>query len=108
MARRPSKSKTEATETRAAVEAARRRIEELSQALRRHDALYYQQDAPEISDLEYDLLRRELEALEAEHPDLVLPDSPTQRIGAEPAEGFATAPHRSPTDSRRWVVVASA
>ncbi len=75
---------------------ARSRIAELSEALRRHDALYYQQDAPEISDREYDLLRRELERLEADHPDLILPDSPTQRVGAEPADGFATAAHRSP------------
>lgn len=77
-------------------EIARRRIAELSDALRRHDALYYQQDAPEISDREYDLLRRELERLEADHPELLLPDSPSQRVGAEPADGFATAAHRSP------------
>jgi len=76
--------------------AVRQRIDALSAALRHHDALYYQQDAPEISDRDYDLLRRELEGLEAEHPDLARADSPTQRIGASPAEGFATAPHRSP------------
>ncbi len=92
MARRPSPSEAPDADR----ETARLRIAALSDALRRHDALYYQQDAPEISDREYDALRRELERLEADHPDLVLPDSPTQRVGAEPADGFATAPHRSP------------
>ncbi len=95
MPRRPSNKKSEAPES-AALDTARRRIQEVSSQLRRHDALYYQQDAPEISDREYDLLRRELEALETEFPQLVLPDSPTQHVGAEPSEGFATAPHRSP------------
>jgi DNA ligase (NAD+) len=90
--RRPRKSN--APEPEAA--ALRERIEWLSAELRRHDALYYQRDAPEISDREYDLLRRELEQLEAEHPELAAPDSPTRNVGAAPAEGFATAPHRSP------------
>ena len=90
--RRPSQSEAAAADR----EKARRRIEALTNALRRHDALYYQRDAPEITDFEYDLLRRELVDLEAAHPDLARPDSPTQGVGAEPAEGFATAPHRSP------------
>jgi DNA ligase (NAD+) len=90
--RRPSQSDAPDADR----EQARRRIEALTDELRRHDALYYQHDAPEISDREYDLLRRELEDLEAAHPELVLPDSPTQQVGAEPAEGFATASHRSP------------
>ena len=64
---------------------ARERIAVLSDALRRHDALYYQDDAPEISDAEYDALRRELVGLEAAHPQLIQPDSPTQRVGALPA-----------------------
>jgi DNA ligase (NAD+) len=72
------------------------RIAVLSQEIRQHDALYYREDAPEISDAEYDLLRRELLTLEARFPDLVRPDSPSQRVGAAPAEGFKTAPHRSP------------
>lgn len=92
MPRRPSQS--EATD--ADRERAQRRIEDLTNALRRHDALYYQHDAPEITDFEYDLLRRELIELESAHPELTLPDSPTQRVGSEPAEGFATAPHRFP------------
>jgi DNA ligase (NAD+) len=91
--RRPSRKEAPESETLAT---ARRRIEAISRELDRHDQLYYQEDAPEISDREYDLLRRELETLEAAHPDLIRPDSPTQRVGTAPAEGFATAPHRSP------------
>ncbi|MBY0400984.1 NAD-dependent DNA ligase LigA, partial [Myxococcota bacterium] len=93
MARSPSKRNSPAPD---AESAARHRIEALSRELDRHDQLYYQEDAPEISDREYDLLRRELEALEAAHPELARPDSPTRRVGAPPAEGFATAPHRTP------------
>lgn len=65
-------------------------------ALNRHARLYYAEDRPEVPDAEYDRLFRELEALEAAHPDLVSPDSPTQRVGHGPAEGFAPAPHRVP------------
>jgi DNA ligase (NAD+) len=75
---------------------ARARIAALSAEIRHHDALYYQQDAPEIEDAEYDRLRRELQALEAAFPDLVDPESPTHAVGSMPATGFATAPHRSP------------
>jgi len=92
----PRRSRTLRPQDDGARDAARDRIDALARELRRHDALYYQQDAPEISDRDYDLLRRELEALEAEHPDLVLADSPTRRVGAPPAEGFETAPHTSP------------
>ena len=74
----------------------RARVEALRAEIARHDALYYQQDAPEISDAEYDALRRELIELETRFPSLFDPDSPTQRVGAPPAEGFTTAPHRSP------------
>ncbi len=74
----------------------RLRIAELRDEVLRHDALYYQEDAPELSDADYDVLRRELVALETEHPGLLTSDSPTQRVGALPAEGFDTAPHRSP------------
>ncbi|MBJ21628.1 MAG: DNA ligase (NAD(+)) LigA [Deltaproteobacteria bacterium] len=77
-------------------ESARARVMELSDELRRHDVLYFQSDAPELSDADYDALRRELVALEAEYPSLLAPDSPSQRVGALPAEGFETAPHRSP------------
>jgi DNA ligase (NAD+) len=68
----------------------------LVEELNRHLRLYYALDAPEISDAEYDRLYRELEALEAEHPELARPDSPTRRVGAPPAEGFAEVLHRVP------------
>lgn len=72
------------------------RIEQLRQQLRRHDYLYYVEAAPEISDRDYDKLMAELKALEAAHPDLVTPDSPTQRVGGQPVEGFATVEHAQP------------
>jgi DNA ligase (NAD+) len=78
------------------VDRAIRRIEQLSREIERHDQLYYQDDRSEISDAEYDDLRRELLTLEAQFPELRRPDSPTQRIGAAPGTAFATAPHRSP------------
>ena len=71
-------------------------IARLSAEIRAHDARYYQQDAPSISDAEYDGLRRELEALEAEFPQLIRPDSPTQRVGAAPSEAFSKVAHRVP------------
>ena len=64
--------------------------------IRRHEELYYVHAAPEISDAEFDALMRELQELEAEHPELVTPDSPTQRVGGRPAEGFATVEHLVP------------
>jgi DNA ligase (NAD+) len=75
---------------------AARRIAELTAELNRHLRLYHQEDAPEISDAEYDELFRELQALEAEYEDLAHPDSPTKRVGAPPAEGFAEFVHRVP------------
>jgi DNA ligase (NAD+) len=76
--------------------AAARRIEELREEIRRHEHLYYVLDAPAISDAEFDLLMQELKRLEAEHPELVTPDSPTQRVGGKPREGFVKAEHSSP------------
>jgi DNA ligase (NAD+) len=73
-----------------------RKIEKLRNDLRRHEHLYYVLDAPEISDAEYDALMNELKKLEAAHPDLVTPDSPTQRVGGKPAEGFRKAQHSRP------------
>ena len=73
-----------------------RKIEKLRDELRRHEHLYYVLDAPEISDAEYDALLNELKKLEAAHPDLVTPDSPTQRVGGKPAEGFRKAQHSRP------------
>src|SRR5512140_3709629 len=71
-------------------------VEQLRDELRRHEHLYYVLDQPEISDAEYDALMRRLKALEAEHPELVTPDSPTQRVGGKPREGFVKVPHSSP------------
>ncbi|HWP02057.1 MAG TPA: NAD-dependent DNA ligase LigA [Gemmatimonadaceae bacterium] len=73
-----------------------RRAEELRRAIRHHDYLYYVLDRPEISDAEYDRLREELEAIEREHPELITPDSPTQRVSGRPAQGFAVARHTVP------------
>ena len=67
--------------------------------LNRHLRLYHVDDAPEISDAEYDRRYRALQELEREHPELVQPDSPTKRVGAPPAEGFQTVPHRVPMRS---------
>lgn len=72
------------------------RAAELRQLLDRANVAYYVHDAPEISDAEFDRLFRELRALEAAHPELVSPDSPTQRIGAEPATALQKHPHLRP------------
>lgn len=72
------------------------RIERLRRELRRHDHLYYVLDKPEISDQEYDKLFRELKALEKEHPELINPDSPTQRVGGEPLKQFKSVSHKTP------------
>jgi DNA ligase (NAD+) len=71
-------------------------IEELRAKLRRHEHLYYVLDTPEISDADYDALMRQLQELEREHPELIRPDSPTQRVGGAPREGFVQAAHSSP------------
>jgi DNA ligase (NAD+) len=73
-----------------------REIDELRDELRRHEHLYYVLDQPEISDAEYDVLMRRLQQLESQHPQLVTPDSPTQRVGGKPREGFVKVPHSSP------------
>jgi len=76
--------------------AAASQIDALVDALNRHIRLYYLEDRPEISDAEYDELYRELETLEAEHPELRRADSPTGRVGAPPGQGFAAVEHRVP------------
>lgn len=68
----------------------------LRREIERHNRLYYTLDAPEISDAEYDLLFRELQELEARHPELAVPDSPTRRVGGEVLEGFAEYVHALP------------
>ena len=75
------------------------RIAELRERLNHHNYRYYVLDAPEISDAQYDALIRELRAIEAEHPELVTPDSPTQRVGAAPADGFEQVTHSRPMHS---------
>jgi DNA ligase (NAD+) len=72
------------------------RAAELRTSLRRHEHLYYVLDAPSVTDAEYDALMNELKRIEAEHPELVTPDSPTQRVGGKPAEGFQKVAHSRP------------
>jgi DNA ligase (NAD+) len=73
-----------------------KKIERLREDIRRHEHLYYVMDAPEISDQQFDALMNELKRLEAQHPELVTADSPTQRVGGKPAEGFRKASHSRP------------
>jgi DNA ligase (NAD+) len=73
-----------------------KKIEALREKIRHHEYLYYVLDHPEISDADFDKLMRQLQGLEAEHPSLIAPDSPTQRVGGKPREGFVKAPHSSP------------
>ncbi|MBM3139369.1 MAG: NAD-dependent DNA ligase LigA [Chloroflexi bacterium] len=79
-----------------ALEDARERAEALRAELRYHDHRYYVQQEPEIGDSQYDALMRELRDLEAEFPDLITPDSPTQRVAGEPVAGFGVVEHREP------------
>ena len=72
------------------------RSPQLRAEINRHNRLYYVEAAPEISDREFDRLMERLEELEAEHPELVTPDSPTQRVGGEPLDGFTTVTHAVP------------
>jgi len=70
-----------------------KQIEKLREELRRHEYLYYVLDEPEISDVKFDRMMEELKQLEAAHPELVTPDSPTQRVGGAPRKGFETRQH---------------
>jgi len=72
------------------------RIHELREIIRYNDWLYYVKDAPEISDAEYDRLFKELQRLEEQHPELASPDSPTRRVGGQPAEKFPSVEHLAP------------
>ncbi len=80
-------------------EVAQRRVEELRDVINAHDYRYYVLDSPEVTDAEYDALMRELRQLEAEFPELILPESPTQRVGGRPTELFAPVQHRLPMRS---------
>ena len=75
---------------------AQQRIESLRQRIEHHDYLYYVEDQPSVPDAEYDRLMRELSALETEFPELLRPESPTQRVGGAPADGFDEVVHRVP------------
>jgi DNA ligase (NAD+) len=72
------------------------KAQKLRREIERHNRLYYNEAAPQVSDADYDALFRELVRLETEHPEIVTPDSPTQRVGSAPSEGFAAVTHRMP------------
>jgi DNA ligase (NAD+) len=71
-------------------------LQELRDQLRHHEHLYYVLDTPELTDAQYDALMNRLKKIEQEHPDLVTPDSPSQRVGGKPREGFVKMPHSRP------------
>ena len=73
-----------------------KKIDALREKIRKHEYLYYVLDTPEISDLDFDKLMQQLKDMEAEHPELITPDSPTQRVGGKPREGFIKVRHSSP------------
>jgi DNA ligase (NAD+) len=73
-----------------------RRVEELREQIRYHEHRYYVLDDPELSDADFDRLMQQLKNLEAAHPELTTPDSPTQRVGGKPREGFVKVPHSTP------------
>src|ERR1700748_453693 len=68
-------------------------LQELRDTLRHHEYLYYVEDAPELTDAQYDVLMNKLKKIETEHPELVTSDSPSQRVGGKPKEGFAKVAH---------------
>ncbi len=74
----------------------KKQIESLRDEIRHHDHCYYVAAQPEIQDQQYDKLFRQLQRLEAKHPESITPDSPTQRVSGEPLEGFQTVTHRLP------------
>jgi DNA ligase (NAD+) len=75
------------------IPALRKEAEDLREKIRRHEYLYYVEDTPEISDAKFDLLMNRLKEIEAAHPELATPDSPTVRVGGAPREGFTTVRH---------------
>ena len=72
------------------------RIEQLRELITRYDYEYYSLAQPSISDYEYDMLMKELEELEHDHPDLITPTSPTQRVSGQPTKEFPTVAHKTP------------
>ncbi|MHC4772309.1 MAG: DNA ligase LigA-related protein [Planctomycetota bacterium] len=83
------------------------KISQLRDEIRRHDVLYYVHNAPEISDRQYDKLFAELKTLEADHPELITPDSPTQRVSEQPVDGFETVAHTVPMLSMPTTIIRS-
>src|SRR3989337_2215594 len=84
------------------------RAAELRRLIENHNYRYYVLDDPQLSDEAYDVLVDELESIQEAHPDLVTPDSPPQRVGAPPAEGFRKVDHLSPMGSLEKVTTAEA
>ncbi len=84
------------TEHQLSIEEAAPEIERLRAEIERHNELYYQKSAPEISDYDFDQLLKQLQALEEQFPELQTPDSPTRRVGGKPSEGFEQWQHRVP------------
>ena len=76
--------------------AAKAELKRLAEAIQHHDRLYYEKDAPEVSDAEYDALRQRNTAIERRFPELVRVDSPSRRVGAAPGTGFAKVTHAKP------------
>ncbi|HET9166569.1 MAG TPA: NAD-dependent DNA ligase LigA, partial [Candidatus Angelobacter sp.] len=89
-------AKDRLTNDRVKDRAVKHQIEELRETIRHHEHLYYVLDAPELPDAEFDRLMQELKRLEAAHPELITTDSPTQRVGGKPAEGFPKVVHSRP------------
>lgn len=81
------------------LEQAKQRVQELRRVIERNNRLYYDQDAPELTDFEYDDLNRQLKALEAQYPELVTPDSPTQKVGGTPSGRFPKVVHEVKMES---------
>src|ERR1700739_1530123 len=89
-------SETRSRAAAGSLEEASKRIDALRDELRHHEYQYHVLDSPEISDAEYDSRMRELRTLEARHPELITPDSPSQRVGGKHKEGFAKVEHSRP------------
>jgi DNA ligase (NAD+) len=89
-------SETRSSGAAHSLEKASKKIDSLRDELRHHEYQYHVLDSPEISDAEYDVMMRELRALEGQHPELITPDSPSQRVGGKPKEGFAKVEHSRP------------
>lgn len=94
--RNVSENTSETSVEERAAQEAKLRVEELRSQIAYHDYRYHVLDSPEIADAEYDVLMRELRELEAAHPELITPDSPTQRVSGQPIEAFGIVEHRQP------------